>query len=126
MSKVTGNAADCDGDSNDNGESVIELGAFVRDEVHEKVCIVVETTEIRADQYEIPALGGKTVAGRRTNQEYPATDLVVKVVYVESVREELGSANPKVVVEAYEQDRMDAAEVQVYSIPESRAKPVGR
>jgi hypothetical protein len=98
-----------------------ELGQRVIDmhQDDEPECIVVETRNIPADQYEIPALDGKTVA--QCNPRKWKNDPVIEVVYVSSADYRLDDWSPTWLVETYQNGHLESiGGLRVYHLPAGR------
>lgn len=102
-------------------------GEMVRDEVEEKVCVVLEATGERADEVTVEELGGKPISTFRSNLEYDDSDPVFKIAYMESVREKWEDYTVAEAVEYYEDgDLQEKFGIRAYGLPEGRIKRAGQ
>jgi len=99
-----------------------EKGQLAVDMKREAVCVIVDLLATPAKDYQIQALGGRTVA--QENQNQSPEDPVVQVVYIESAEYRLSEWSPESLVQDHETDRInDVGGLRVYSLPAGRLKP---
>lgn len=97
--------------------------AHDRDSDNDSQVLVLGAHGTTAEKCYVAAIG-QTIA--EANREYPASDAVADVAFVESIEDAMGIGwEASEVLELYADGELDRARIRRYAYPENRLEPIG-